>query len=137
MFEDRILRKIFLGIYVVSMVSCVGNSQSEMKAETAVKNYLDSLYHNSRSYQIIEFKGLRPAYTKLEDDPSYNKYKKVPSKLDSVEKRFSPKVRGWSIFVKFKGKNMYGKVGKHIYLCAIDKTLSKCIVAIEVDNVRL
>jgi hypothetical protein len=71
----------------------------------------------------------------LEDDSNYIRYRNIPSKLDSIKRRFSPKIRAWSIFVKFKGKDMYGNFCKHVYLFAIDENLSKCVVVTEVDNV--
>jgi hypothetical protein len=117
------------------MTACTYKSKEENKAEQSVRHYLDSLDHNSHSYKIIAYKGLRPTYTELEDEPNYDRYKNSPSKLDSIKRKFSPKIRAWAIFVKFKGKDMYGNFGEHVYLCSIDKNLSKCSVAIEVDNV--
>jgi hypothetical protein len=116
------------------MTTCITKSSEEKKAEQSVKNYLDSLDHNSKDCKIIAFEGLRPTYTELEDDPNYDRFKDTPPKLDSIKRKFSPKIRAWAMFVKFKGKDMYGNFGEHIFLCAIEKDLSKCSVVIEVDN---
>jgi hypothetical protein len=129
------MKKIPFVFFLFLMTACVYKSKEEKKAEQSVKYYLDSLDHNSHSYQIIAYKGLRATYTELEDDSNYDRYRNVSSKLDSIKRKFSPKIRAWVIFVKFKGKDMYGNFGKHVYLCAIDKNLSKCSVVTEFDNV--
>ncbi|CAN5212798.1 hypothetical protein BH09BAC6_BH09BAC6_35810 [soil metagenome] len=129
------MKKLLFVFFLFFMAACTYKSKEENKAEQSVKRYLDSLDHNSHSYQIIAYKGLRATYTELEDDPIYDRYRNVSSKLDSIKKKFSPKIKAWVIFVKFKGKDMYGNFGKHVYLCAIDANLSKCTVVTEVDNV--
>ncbi|HZY37521.1 MAG TPA: hypothetical protein VFE53_12775 [Mucilaginibacter sp.] len=128
------MKALFFLLFILLLTACVSKSNEENKAEQSVKYYLDSLEHNSKGYKIIAFKGLRPTYTALEDDPNYDRYKNNQSKLDSIKRRFAPKIRAWVIFVKFKGKDMYGNVGEHIFLCAIDQSLSKCSVVIETDN---
>ena len=119
---------------VCIIVSCGKSSREEKKAEHLVKSFLDSLNHNSNNYQIIGYKDFHPIYTTAEDDPNYEKYKQNSSKLDSINANYSPKVRGWIIYVTFQGMDNYGNFGKHIYQCAIDKSLSKLIVGIEVNN---
>jgi len=111
-------------------------SPEELKAEVSVKKYLDSLNKSSKC-EIISFDDLHPKYTTYEDDTNYDKYQKQPLKLDSIKKNFKPALIAWSIFVTYKGKDDYGSYGKHRYLCALNKDLSKCIVGIQIDNVYI
>ncbi len=127
------MRKIPFIIMLCFIAAC-GNSREQKKAEQLVKSHLDSLNHNSNHYEIISYKDFHPVYTTVEDDPNYEKYKNTLSKLDSVNRKYSPKIRAWVIYVTFKGKDNYGNFGKHIYQCAINKNLSKFIVGIEVNN---
>ncbi|MDB4902781.1 MAG: hypothetical protein JWQ63_2062 [Mucilaginibacter sp.] len=83
------------------------------------------------------YKHFHTIYSTVDDDPNYERYKNSPQKLDSIEKNFSPKIRAWVIYVTFKGKDKYGNFGEHVYQCAINKNLSKCVVGIEVDNLSI
>jgi|GEM_PF-5028973 len=109
-------------------------SQEQKKAEQLVKLYLDSLNNQSNKYQIDQFENFHAIYTTIDDDPNYERYKNDSAKLDSIDAHFSPKIRGWIIYVVFKGTDDYGNFGEHTYQCAIDKNLSKCIVGLEVNH---
>ncbi len=124
---------IFL-LLILIISSCVSKSIEEAKAETLVKNYLDSLEHNKKGYKIIGFEDLRATYTMVEDAPNYDKYKNNQLKLDSIKRGFSPKIRSWVIFVKFSGRDLEGNFGEHIFLFAIDKDMLKCSSPFQADN---
>jgi|ERR1700761_1615718 len=128
------MKKKLLAVILCSLVSCNRNKAEEIKAEKLVKMYLDSLNQNTNNYAIIGYENVHPIYTTVEDEPNYEKYKNTPSKLDSINRTYSPKIRSWIIYVTFKGKDNYGNLGKHTYQCTMDKNLSKFVAGIEVDN---
>lgn len=128
---------LFFFFLVFFISACNVKSNDEKNAEQSVKQYLDSLDNGSNNCPIIAYKNLQAKYTEPEDDPNYERYSNIPSKLDSIKRKFSPKIRSWTIYVKFKGKDMYGHYGQHVFLCGIDENLSKCFVAIEIDNISI
>jgi hypothetical protein len=128
------MKKSLFAFFLFFIAACANQSKEEKKAEQLVRLYVDSLNHNSSNYQIIKYKDFHAIYSTVDDDPNYERYKNNPPKLDSIQKKFIPTIRAWVIYVTFKGKDKYGNFGEHVYQCAIDKKLSKCIVGIGVDN---
>ncbi len=95
------MRKLLFIIPLFLIAACNNNSRQQKKAEALVKLYLDSLNGNSSNYQILGYKNFQAIYTSVDDDPNFKRYRFNQSKIDSIEKNFSPKVRGWMIFVVF------------------------------------
>jgi hypothetical protein len=89
---------------------------------------------NSNNYQILGYKNFQAIYTSADEDPNFKQYRFNPAKIDSIEKSFSPKVRGWIIYVVFKGKGKYGTLVEREFQFAINKDLSKRVAAIEMSN---
>ena len=110
--------------------ACVSKSPEQEKAEKLVKRYVEKLCHNSSDCKI-SCTHFRPFYAAVEEEPEYEKFKDDRRKLDSLKKKFSPKIRGWGISVRFYGKNQYCVTGDHQYQIAIDKDISKIIVGVE------
>jgi hypothetical protein len=127
------MKKLLFIIPLFLMTACNNNSKQQQKAESLVKLYLDSLNGNSDNYQILEYKNFQAIYTSADEDPNFKQYRFNPAKIDSIEKNFSPKVRGWIIYVGFKGKGKYAN-GVHEYQFEINKDLSRRIAAIEVAH---
>jgi hypothetical protein len=128
------MRKLLFIIPLFLMASCNSNNRQQQKAESLVKLYLDSLNGNSNNYQILGYKNFQAIYTSADEDPNFKRYRFNPAKIDSIEKNFSPKVRGWIIYVVFKGKGKYGTLGEREFQFAINKDLSKRVAAIEMSN---
>lgn len=104
-----------------------------LKAETAVRHYLDSL-NRPNKYEIVGFSDFFAIHTDYNDDPNYDKLKYDRAKADSIRKHYMPQVRAWVIYVTYRGKDDYGNFGEHRYQCALTKNLTKCVVGIEVGS---
>jgi hypothetical protein len=128
------MKKTLFIVLLFFIAACSNSSSEEKKAKQLVKLYLDSLNHKINGYEIIGYEDFHPIFTTVEDDPNYEKYKNNSSKLDGIKEKYVPKIRAWVIYATFKGRDNYGNFGKHFYQCVVDKKLSKCIVAIEVNN---
>ncbi|PTQ95779.1 hypothetical protein C8P68_105289 [Mucilaginibacter yixingensis] len=129
------MRKSFI-IFILFLTACSSNFPEQMKAESLVKIKLHS-FNNSNNYKIISFKSFHPNYTTFEDDINYNKYKTIPSKLDSIKRNYKPFIAGWVMYVRFSGYDEHGKFGTHTYQCAFNSKLSKIVVSIEVDGMSI
>jgi len=105
------------------------SSPQQQKAEIAVKKYLDSLDAPVKC-EIVKFSNFHPFYFTYEDDPLYEKYKSIPLKVDSIKRNFKPSVRGWAIYVTYKGKDLFGDIGRHAGLCGLNKDLTKCVTMV-------
>jgi hypothetical protein len=126
------MRKLlFMGFLMIG--SCTMQTPERLKAESAVKYYLDSL-NKPDKYELIGFNSFHSIYTDYNDDPNYDRLKYNRVKADSIRKYYKPQVRAWIIYVRYRGKDGYGNFGTHTYQCALDKKISKCIVGIEVGN---
>jgi len=126
------MKKLII-ISLLILSGCLPKGAEELKAERAVKVYLDSL-NDHHSCKILSFRHFHSIFDTYEDDPNYDKYKDIPSKLDSIKKHYTPKLRAYIIYVRFQGKDAYGNFGTHTYQCAVDKNLKKCVVGIGVGN---
>lgn len=107
----------------------------KIKAENAVRLYLDSLNKNNK-YEIIGFSNFFSINTDYNDDPNYDKLKYNPVKADSIRKYYKPHIKAWFIDVTYRGKDGYGNLGEHKYLCGLNKNLSKC-VGIEIGSTAI
>jgi hypothetical protein len=119
-------------IILLLFAACVSKSAEQEKAEKLVKQYVQNLCHNSTDCKI-SYKPLRAVYTSVEDEPEYKKFEANSRKLDSLKRKFSPKIRGWTISVKFYGKNEFCVKGNHMYIIDIDKEISKVVVGVELE----
>jgi hypothetical protein len=125
---------LFILFLIASSCTLLNQTPEQHKAEIAVKRYLDSI-NKPVQYEIIDFSNFHPIYFTYDDDPQYDKYKNDRLKADSIKKNFKPTIRAWMIHVTYNGKDSYGNIGKHKYLCALTKDLTKCVVGIEVGDV--
>ncbi len=105
----------------------------QQKAEYLVTKFLDSL-NKSTNYQIVAFEHLDTIFSTYSDERDFEKYKNDSLKVDSIQRHFKHKITGWSLYVIYQGRNSVGVLGKHVYVCGIDKELSKCFGGNEIVN---
>ncbi|HVW16116.1 MAG TPA: hypothetical protein VHB54_19960 [Mucilaginibacter sp.] len=122
---------LFVGLLL--MCSCTIRTPERIKAEKAVKLYLDSLNKNNK-YEIIGFSNFSPVNTDYNDDPNYDKLKFNPVKADSIRKHYKSHIRAWFIDVTYRGKDYYDNFGEYKLLCALNGKLTKCVAGIEISG---
>jgi hypothetical protein len=133
----KAMKYIVLFGFILFIASCtiLDSSPEQKKAEISVKKYIDSISTPIKC-KIINFNDFHPTYFTYEDDPQYDKYKNNKFKADSIKKNFKPTIRAWVIYVTYNGKDSYGNIGKHKYICALTKDLNKCVAGIQIDNIK-
>ncbi|MDB5025087.1 MAG: hypothetical protein JWP78_2842 [Mucilaginibacter sp.] len=61
--------------------------------------------------------------------------KKTQQKKIIFGQTLTAMIRAWMIPVTDKGEDSYGNIGKHEYLCALTKDLTKGVAGIKVRNI--
>lgn len=115
-------------IYILGLIfisACNIQLSKQQKAEKLVRLFLDSINYPG-NYEIVKFTQLDTIFSSFDEDPNYKKYKMDSLKVDSIKRHFKQKIEGWSLFVTYQGKNNQGILGRHVYICRIDKEFSKC-----------
>jgi hypothetical protein len=128
------MKRILL-ISFLLISACDLRTPTQIKAEAAVKKYLDSL-NNHKKYEIKSFGNILEIYNSFSDDPEYDKLKNDSLKSDNFKKHYKPKLRVYIVFVTYYGLNTFGSTGTHTYQCVVSKDLKKCLVGIETGELR-
>jgi hypothetical protein len=127
------MKKLIFILFVLCTISCVRPDSKQQLAERLVTIYLDQV-NNNKSYNIISFAQLDTVFSSYDEELDYNKNKNNLKKVDSIKRTFKPKIKSWVMYVTYEGKNNVGVVGRHIYVCGIDKDFNKCTSASEIVN---